>query len=157
MNKSYLSTYGTYWKSKWKALSEIYHQLFPNITIHRERTGVCTRNEISSTARLGKLCKSPVSFLRVVPVMDCALPMLHKHSRNKNDPLWFQRKVVRPESVTTERNWLKKLTESSNTTPSLQNNDAVQSSWNKVPSKTIKGAAANRIRKGVKKKLLRFC
>jgi hypothetical protein len=150
MNKSYLTTYVTYWKSKWKARSEIYQQLFPNITTHRGRTGLYIRNKIASTTRLGKLCQTSVPFLRIVPVMDCALPMLHKHSRNKNDPLWFHGKVVRQESVTTERNWLKKLIESRNTTPTFQNNDAVQSGWNKVPNKTIKGAAVNRFRKGLK-------
>lgn len=148
MNKSYLTTYFTYCKSEWRTRSEIYQQLFPNITTHRGRTYLYIKNEISSTTRLGKLCQPSVPFLRTVPVMDWALPMLHKHWRNKNDPLWFQGEAVRPESVTTERNWLKKLIESRNTTPTLQNNDAVQSGWNKVPSKTIKGVAVNRSRKG---------
>lgn len=127
MNKSYLTTYVTYWKSKCKARSEIYQHLVPNFTTHRGRTGLDIRNKISSTTRLGKLCKTSVPFLRIVPVMDCALPVFHIHSRNKNDPLWFHGKVVRPESVTTERNWLKKLIESRNTATNLQNNDAVQS------------------------------
>ena len=117
MNKSYLTTYVSYWKSKWKARSEIYQQLFPNITTHRGRTGLYIRNKISSTTRLGIQCQTSVPFLRIVPVMDCAMPMLHKHSRNKTDPLWFHGEGVRPESFITERNWLKKLIECRNTTP----------------------------------------